>query len=175
LRSPRVCLRPMTSGPCAKTLRPHLLLRLRCLDANRGGGRTAIRCMFQAYIFKSFRCFRGTLQVFHTDVAKVDWDVAYVAMVVHVYCKSLSPCFICFPHVRCKCIYLDVAYVSHICCKCFIWMLRMAIIFFKCFFRCFLDACFKCFICLFLCCKCLHLNVSKVDRMLHMRCTWEVG
>jgi hypothetical protein len=36
--------------------------------------------------------------VFHTDVAKVDQDVVYIAM---------------------------VAYVSHICCKCFIWMLRM--------------------------------------------------
>jgi hypothetical protein len=34
--------------------------------------------------FKRFRGFRGMLQLFHTDVAKLDWDVAYVAMVVHV-------------------------------------------------------------------------------------------
>jgi hypothetical protein len=27
--------------------------------------------------------------VFHTDVAKVDRDVAYVAMVIHVCCKLL--------------------------------------------------------------------------------------
>ena len=29
------------------------------------------------------------LQVFHVDGAKVDLDVAYVAMVVHVCCKLL--------------------------------------------------------------------------------------
>jgi hypothetical protein len=33
------------------------------------------------------------LQVFHTDVAKVDRDVAYVAMVVLVCCKSVPPMF----------------------------------------------------------------------------------
>jgi hypothetical protein len=32
-------------------------------------------------------------QLFHEDVAKVDWDVAYVAMVVHVCCKCLSSMF----------------------------------------------------------------------------------
>jgi hypothetical protein len=32
-------------------------------------------------------------QVFHMDVVKVDWDVAYVTMVVHVCCKRLSPMF----------------------------------------------------------------------------------
>jgi hypothetical protein len=31
--------------------------------------------------------------VFHADVASVDWDVAYVAMIVHLYCKHLSPMF----------------------------------------------------------------------------------
>jgi hypothetical protein len=43
--------------------------------------------------FKCFRCFRGILQVFYTDVAKVDCDVAYVAMVVHLCCKYLFPMF----------------------------------------------------------------------------------
>jgi hypothetical protein len=32
-------------------------------------------------------------QLFHADVAKVDRDVAYVAMVVHVCCNYLSPMF----------------------------------------------------------------------------------
>jgi len=68
---------------------------------------------------KCFRYFRGMFQVFHTDVAKVDRDVPYVAMVVHVCCKRLSQCFSCFSDVCCKFVYLDVAYVSHICCKCF--------------------------------------------------------
>jgi hypothetical protein len=34
--------------------------------------------------------FIGMFQVFNMDVAKVDRYVAYVAMVVHVYCKHLS-------------------------------------------------------------------------------------
>ena len=35
----------------------------------------------------------GMLQLFRMDVAKVDRDVAYVAMVVHVCCKLLFPMF----------------------------------------------------------------------------------
>jgi hypothetical protein len=41
--------------------------------------------------FKSFSCFRYIFQVFHTDIAKVDRDVVYVVMVVHVCCKYLFP------------------------------------------------------------------------------------
>ena len=86
--------------------------------------------------------------LFYTDVAKVDRDVAYVAMVVHVCCKGLllmflsvfsdicyqvclSRCCICFTHIL-HVLYLDVAYVckdfqmfsgvfssvSEACCKC---------------------------------------------------------
>jgi hypothetical protein len=44
-----------------------------------------------------FNSFRGMLQVFQMDVAKVNWDVAYVAIVVHVCCKRLFPMFhVCF-------------------------------------------------------------------------------
>jgi hypothetical protein len=35
--------------------------------------------------------FRGMLQVFQMDVVKVDQNVAYVAMVVHICCKGESP------------------------------------------------------------------------------------
>jgi hypothetical protein len=36
-------------------------------------------------------------QVFHAEVAKVDRDVAYVAIVEHVCCKLLFPMFhLCF-------------------------------------------------------------------------------
>ena len=74
------------------------------------------------------------LQVFHVDVAKVDQDVAYVAMAIHVCCKSLiqtfqlfqiyvsrvlSRCCICFT-LMLQVFHPDVAYVSHICCKYFI-------------------------------------------------------
>ena len=69
---------------------------------------------------KCFRCFRGMFQVFHTDVAKVDRDVPYVAMVVHVCCNRLSSMFhLFFQTYVANVLYLDVAYVSHICCKCF--------------------------------------------------------
>jgi hypothetical protein len=45
--------------------------------------------MLRKACFKCFRCFIGILQVFHIDVAKVDYDIAYGAMVVHVCCKLL--------------------------------------------------------------------------------------
>jgi hypothetical protein len=37
--------------------------------------------------------FRGMLRGFCMDIAKVDQDVAYVAMVVHLCCKRLFPMF----------------------------------------------------------------------------------
>jgi hypothetical protein len=52
-----------------------------------------------------FKCFRGMLQVFYKDVAKVDQNVAYVTMVVHCYVylkwfSSVSRCFYkCFKHM----------------------------------------------------------------------------
>ena len=56
--------------------------------------------------------------MFHMDVAKIDRDVAHVAMVVHICCKRPFQMFhLLFSDVCCKFAYLDVAYVSHICCK----------------------------------------------------------
>jgi hypothetical protein len=43
-----------------------------------------------------FRCFRLILQVFHLDIAKVDIDVAYVAMVVHACFKRIFLVFYLF-------------------------------------------------------------------------------
>jgi hypothetical protein len=64
--------------------------------------------------------------VFHMDVAKVDRDVAYVVVIIHVCCKRLFQifhlffrrmlqacligCCICFTHIL-QLFYLDVAYV----------------------------------------------------------------
>ena len=39
--------------------------------------------------FKYFKCFRDILQVFYTDVAKVDRDIAHVAMVFQVYVPNV--------------------------------------------------------------------------------------
>jgi hypothetical protein len=54
---------------------------------------------------KYFSCFRCMFQMFLIDVVKVDRDVPYAAMVVHIFYK---------------CFYLYVSYVSRICWKCFI-------------------------------------------------------
>jgi hypothetical protein len=75
--------------------------------------------------------------VFYIDVAQVDWDVAHVAMTIHVCfkcmfqmyhlfqtyvvsvlsecCKSISGCYI----------YMHVASVSFKCFKCFIRILQV--------------------------------------------------
>jgi hypothetical protein len=119
---------------------------------------------------KCFGCFIDMLQVFYVDVAKVDRDVAYVAMDVHVCCKLLFPMFHLFFFRR----MLQVS---------FIWMLHMfhtyvasvlsgCCVCFTMFFRCFCK-CFKCMFQVFdlLFRRMLHvlyLDVAKVDRVLHL-------
>ena len=56
------------------------------------------RRMLQMYLF-DVAYVSHMLQVFYLDVAKVDLDVAYVVMAIHVCFK----CFICFLDVCCKC------------------------------------------------------------------------
>jgi hypothetical protein len=95
------------------------------------------------------------LQVFYLDVAKVDLDIAYTCMLqAYVF----------------KCFKVFHMYV----CKCFICMLHMFAMVFKCFsgvFASVSDACFKCFIYLFCMLQLLHLNILKIDRVLHMGST----
>jgi hypothetical protein len=47
-----------------------------------------------------FKCFRGMLQVFHTDVAKVDRDVAFVAMVCTRMLQASVPNVSSFFHMH---------------------------------------------------------------------------
>jgi hypothetical protein len=119
------------------------------------------------------------LQVFHTDVAKVDRDVAYVVMVVLVCCKSVSPMFhLFFSDIYCKNAYLDVAYIFTHMLKVFYLDVVYVCNGFQVFISVFVSVsstCFKCFICLFFMLQVLHLNISKVDRVLHMGCAWEAG
>jgi hypothetical protein len=49
------------------------------------------------------------LQVFRMDIAKVDRDVAYVAMVVHICCKHSLLMFHLFYQTYVESVYLDVA------------------------------------------------------------------
>jgi hypothetical protein len=75
--------RPAASAHCA----PYSWGPCRRWAPNRSkqtSGCCAWKRMLQASVFKCFRCFRGMLQVFYMDVAKVDRDVSYVAMVVHI-------------------------------------------------------------------------------------------
>jgi hypothetical protein len=73
---------------------------------------------------KCFKCFIDMLQVFHTDVAKVDQDVTYVAMVVHVCCKRLSPMFhLFFPYdvsVFIWRLHILHAYVASVLSRCYV-------------------------------------------------------
>jgi hypothetical protein len=93
----------------------------------------------------------------HTDVAKVNRDIAHVtyfaSVFTGIYVVSVcSKCFICFRHILqqvfylhvayvshtcCKCFYPSVAYVSHTCCKCFMCMLHMLHMYIA-------TVCFKC-------------------------------
>jgi hypothetical protein len=119
--------------------------------------------------FKCFKCFRGMLQVFYTDIAKVDRDVAHVVMVIHVCCKLLFSRFhLFFSDECCKCVYLDIAYV-------FTHMMQMfyldvAYVYngFKCFCKCFRHMFQMFYLFSDICYRLLHLDISKLDRGLHL-------
>jgi hypothetical protein len=53
----------------------------------------ALKAHVASICFNCFICLKGMLQGFCMDVVKVDRDVAYVAMVVHICCKRLFPMF----------------------------------------------------------------------------------
>jgi hypothetical protein len=91
--------------------------------------------------------------VFRTNVAKVDHDVAYVAIIVHVCCNlqvSIPNVSSVFSDVCCKCVYF--ASVLSGCCIC----LQLFVI--KCFsyvFICVSDTYFKYFSCVsYVCYNC---------------------
>ena len=80
--------------------------------------------MFQACVSNVSYVFRLMLQIFHLDVAKVDVDVAYVAMAIHACFKTMFQVFHLFSDVYCKYfiwMYVpNVSSVSDVCCNCFI-------------------------------------------------------
>jgi hypothetical protein len=92
------------------------------------------------------------LLIFHMDVAKVDSNVAYVAMVVHVCCKLLFPMFHLFFQTYVASLFIWMLHMfDTYACKCFIWILHMLCNSFKCFLGIFVsvsDVCFNYFICL---------------------------
>jgi hypothetical protein len=72
-----------------------------------------------------FTCFIGMSQVFHMDVAKVNQDVAYVAMAIYACCKCLFQMFHLFIRSMLHAFYVDAAYVSRICCIRYTHMLQV--------------------------------------------------
>ena len=107
----------LSPGPHSRPPAPILL----CTATAQPGSRYAVlrppdcHVLLKAFVasvcFECFTCFRGMLQVFQMDVVKIDWAVAYVAIVVHACFKLLFSILHLFFDVCCKCGYLDVAYV----------------------------------------------------------------
>jgi hypothetical protein len=107
------------------------------------------------------------------DVAKVDQDVAHVAITMHVCFKCMFQIF-----------HLYHTYVASV----FIWILRIhacASVFhldtayvyngFQVFLQVFQKHVSSVASVLFCMLQLLHMYVSKVNRMLHMRCVWEAA
>ena len=86
--------------------------------------------------FKYFKYFRGMLQVFHMDVAKVDQRCCICCnSCTRMLQTSIPNVSSVFSDVCYKCVYLDVAYVSHICFLCMFKIVHLihAYVAFKCF------------------------------------------
>jgi hypothetical protein len=102
------------------------------------------------------------------DVGKIDRDVVYIVMVVHVCCERLFLMFHLRLDVYCKCVYLDVAYVSHICCKVFYLDVVYVCNCFQVVLQVFqthvssVPSVFRHML------QVLHLDISKVNWVLHM-------
>jgi hypothetical protein len=94
--------------------------------------------MLQTYVSSVSDVFVGMFQVFHADVTKVDRDIAYVAMIVHVCCKCRFVMFhLSFQMYVASVFIWMCVYVSHICCKYFVCMLHMFAIIFHVFLHTF--------------------------------------
>jgi hypothetical protein len=84
----------------------------------------------------SFMCFRGMLQVFHTNIANIDRNIAYVVMVIHICCKRISAIFHQFFQTYVASVFISMLHMFHKHVVCFIWILRMFAMVFKCFCKC---------------------------------------
>jgi hypothetical protein len=71
----------LDSSPRAVTSGEH---RPTSLHSPKQQGDVALKAHVMGVHFKCLRSFRGMLQVFHTNVAKVDQDVTYVASCAHM-------------------------------------------------------------------------------------------
>jgi hypothetical protein len=109
------------------------------------------------------KCMSQVFQGFHMHVAsvscaccKVDQDIAYVVMAIHIYCKRLFQMFHLFFRRMLQMCLFGYCNVSHICCKCFIWMLHILCNGFSS-----VSSVSRCMLQMF------HLDILKVNRVLH--------
>ena len=77
------------------------------------------------------------LQVFHMDAVKVDQDVAYVAMAIHICCKRLFQMFHLFFQTYVISVFIWMLYMFHIyVAYVFVMAFQVFLVFFfKCFRR----------------------------------------
>jgi hypothetical protein len=86
------------------------------------------------HMFQVFSDVSRYVASVHIDVAKINRDDSYVAMVVDVCCKLLFSMFhMFFSDVYCNCVYLDITYFSYIFCKVFYLDVAYVCNSFKCF------------------------------------------
>jgi hypothetical protein len=91
---------PAPLAPTRRARRPLGRTKPGATSDGDGGGARATPASTLAAIIARPHIFVRMFQVFYTDVTKVDRDIAYVAMIVHVCCKYvyLDMC-ICFTHM----------------------------------------------------------------------------
>jgi hypothetical protein len=90
--------------------------------------------------------------MFHLDVAKVDWDVAHVAMTIHACCKYMFQMFYLFFQTYVASMFIWMLHMFHMyvaivlagCCIFFAMTFHV----FSAVFASVSNVCFKCFICL---------------------------
>jgi hypothetical protein len=85
----------------------------------------------------SCKCFRGVLQMFYIDVAKVDRDVAHLQWLYTDVSSVESKCFICFRRILCVYIYSILQLVLSGCLQCLQWLYMWFQVFFVVFRKCF--------------------------------------
>jgi hypothetical protein len=84
--------------------------------------------------------------VFHMDVVKVDRDVVYVAMVVHLCCKLLFSMFHLFFQTYVASVLIWMLHMFRAYVVCVLFGCYVCLQWFQVFFASISDTCFKCFI-----------------------------
>ena len=112
------------------------------------------------------------LQWLYTYVTKV-CSKCFICFFRCILQVCLTGCCICFTHML-QVFYLDVAYVCNesVLSRCYVCLQWFSNVF-RCFCKCFRRMLQVFHLSSFCMLQLLHMDVSKVDRLLHIRCAWE--